>query len=302
MNQTPIIHIKIKTLTGKLIDYNIEKNKTIHDLKSKICETEGIPIEQQSLIFKAKQLEDNRTLSDYNVDEENENIFHLILRLKKPVILFYNYDNNTNLKLNLKLQPNIWRFDQINPKQAQLREEDEDHSYKWNFTLKNISADKNLLYDINRKRSFSYIFWEAQTYYNSNHIFSEYLHNSKKYLFLKNEVEDKLDMLLRCKGLNEVESQDLITYWLPNFFEKEYIAVTFFDKDIYNQYANLEVIPEPDMTIRMFLLFKTLTEQEYKEMKKDEIIYNSSDNTESAYQRHDIKSPLVVEWGVMKIN
>lgn len=170
------------------------------------------------------------------------------------------------------------------------------------FYFTRYVSREEFLYDINRNRNFSYIFWEAQTNDHSSCLFSEYLSKNKKYLFLKNEIEDKLDLLLRSKGLNEVESQDLITYWLPNFFEKDYITVTFFDENLYNQYANLEITPKPQKTIRIFLLFKTINEEEYKEIKKDEKLYHENENLEDKIQRLQIKTPLVVEWGVMKLN
>jgi len=277
----------VRTLTGKTYTLDYFGEKTIIEVKEEIEDLDGIPADQQRLIFAGKQLEDDKTLSDYNI--QREAIIDVIIRLRggKPIILFYGFNQGEDIITKVKLNKELWDFSYLYPK-PHLNDK-LCNQIEWRFKFKN-----NLeLIDIDGRKSYSYLFWEADTNNeSSNNYFKNNLFKSKYYCFSKDEILDNLDSILESKGLNCNERNDFITYWISKLTSKKYCIFNFMEKDEYNKCSSLEVKPEPHNKNRVFMLF--YPSDNYYESKS-----TLDDIMNSKIIRNNDK--LVVEWGAINI-
>lgn len=83
------MQVFVKTLTGKTISVDVEPDESVESLKAKIQEKEGVPIDQQRIIFDGKQLDSLKSLSDYDIDDDST--LHLVLRLRGGRSIFVSF-------------------------------------------------------------------------------------------------------------------------------------------------------------------------------------------------------------------
>ena len=198
--------------------------------------------------------------------------------LRKPVILFYNYQYNEEINTTIKLKQDIWRFSHVLPKPSNILTLD--YEYSWKFIFK---GEFNLYNETTTKTS-PYIFWESSLNTDST-LFSDLL-KENYFCFTKDESLDKIDTILKLKGLNTTERNDLITYWIQDITSKNFVIISFLQENIYNELADLEVAPKPDQLIRVIMLIKPCDEFVENGMKMEDV---------EPVLRCDER--LVVEWG-----
>jgi hypothetical protein len=263
----------IKDLQNNIKDITINLSEDVDNLISAISLAKGINQEQIKLIFKGLELKNGEKLDKYDLYSGCE-IF-MLKRLKKPVILFYNFTPNEKLIVEVKLNPDLWQLDKAYPRPLSQ----DSGNIIWEMTY----LKDNSLMVLNKH--YPYLYWDANIIDNKYLIESNLM--QKFFCCVSEAVEDRLDDVLEAKGLNALERFDLITFWLPELKVKKYLKFSFLEAKLYDKLAEMNITPKPNKLLRVILLFVPLDE-----IEEDNICISDIHK----FERNNIDS-TVIEWG-----
>lgn len=166
----------------------------------------------------------------YHYDEDGNKVVDMIAA--KPVIYLYP-EEETDVQVRLHLN-------------GSLTCTYPDYAEGWNV----IAHPDGKIFDKNTKRTYDYLFWEGNVELSAD-------------LFAKSacvSAEDSAEFLetyLEAAGLNDSEIDDFVSYWLPKLQSSPYNQIAF-PYDEYCESAKMDVYPQPETEIRIYMVFRPL--------------------------------------------
>ncbi|KAL5637692.1 hypothetical protein ACGC1H_002082 [Rhizoctonia solani] len=268
----------VKISSDKTITCEGSSFLTVEGLKQLIEDKADVPVRDQRLIFAGKQLSDGFTLGDYNIQKEST--IHMIrgFRGGKPVIYLFPPSPTSNIQVQLSLVQS-WTFSELYPPTTITASTKATEALGQTIAWTVNAQPDGTLWDHATEREIAYLFWEAltnpklpssppttrptspvespsQAFEPANPV----LLPSHSALLSFDKVTGYIDDVLLALGLHTEARTSFITYWLPNLSKHAFIALRFLPQNEYEKVAPLSITPAPDVTTRVFMLFRGVEE------------------------------------------
>ncbi|KAL7722649.1 Uncharacterized protein QTN25_000260 [Entamoeba marina] len=273
------VSFTFKTLTGQSYPMTLPLSTTVTQLVAIVKEQiykDGC----FRLICGGNRCEDNQTLAD--IDVETNKIIHIVLALRKPVVLLYDQPGNKGeFECNL-----TFKKEQLQLLCSYPKPNIEGSKMNWVGNYISDQTGKCIL-TINN-RNYSSLFWEADL--------SSHLYSTKKWVVLnkENPADDFFYYLNKC-GLNNTEANDCVVYWMKTMKQCKRVCVRMVDVEVINDIAKLNV-PGFEKIHRVIVAIKNISDDEIEKMKCDIASLEDVEITERPTGKY------VIEWGCYYMN
>lgn len=240
--------IFIKTLTNEIWTIDIKQTATIYELKLKVQQKTGCPLDEQRLIYLGVQLCDTEVIYKMKPRIVQGATVHLVLRLRggKPVIMLYSPYKDLPLSIG-SVQLKLCQDCKLDTTYPETKMDANSRIFEW----KDLMVTNNTI--TQNKKEYPYLFYD--TLVQDPSVFGPTFVDP--FFVPSDSLVSFLEGALERLGLNRREATDFITYWIHEMKVKEFCYVAFVSQKRYDEIAELKIISNviPDQIIRVFMVF-----------------------------------------------
>ncbi|KAG8704596.1 hypothetical protein FRC09_003441 [Ceratobasidium sp. 395] len=235
---------------------NVSPNATVDSLRRIVCERYGLCSDKYRVLLDCEHVPGTRKIREFDFYDDLEFIFYKEQVGGKPVIYLFPPAPMADIRLDLALVKS-WDFSALYPATTISAPPCGilGQAISWTVDAK----PDGTLFDHQTQREVAYLFWEAHPVQDSALAFDPAraeLVPANSVALPFNKVTTYIDDALQSLGLHTEARTSFITYWLPKLQAHEYLALRFLPQSEYEASAPMSVAPTPDVTTRVFMLFK----------------------------------------------